>query len=295
MIMPACMRGQPSSRGGGSPVAVEREVEPLAVEQLLVRALFDDPAVLEDDDEIRVPDRREPVGDDEGSSPGEQPAEGELDPSLGADVDARRRLVEDQNPRIREKRPCKGDELSLAERQAPSSFGHLGLVAVLESLDELVRTDSLRGRDDVALTRAGPPEGDVLPHGPGKEKSLLRDDPELPAQALLRHLPEVVAVDRDSSLAGVVKSGEELGDRRLAGAGVPDERHGRPRGDVEVDSVEDLSRLAVAEADVVEVDVPLDRRQVDRAWGVANLRLLVEHLHDLVEGGDGGEERVVEL
>ena len=52
-------------RDVGGPVAVERRVEPARREQLVVRALLDDLAVLEDDDQVGVADRREPVGDDE--------------------------------------------------------------------------------------------------------------------------------------------------------------------------------------------------------------------------------------
>src|SRR5438874_10242377 len=54
------------SGGVRRPVAVERRVQPLALHQLVVGALFHDPAVLEDDDQVGVADRRESVGDDEG-------------------------------------------------------------------------------------------------------------------------------------------------------------------------------------------------------------------------------------
>src|SRR5947208_3263168 len=44
---------------------VEVVVRAAGGEQLLVVALFDDPAVLHDQDRVRVADRREPVGDHE--------------------------------------------------------------------------------------------------------------------------------------------------------------------------------------------------------------------------------------
>ena len=48
---------------------------------------------------------------------------------------------------------------------------------------------------------------------------------------------------------------------------------------------------AVGEADVVEVDVAADRGRARRASvRVLDLGLLDEHVHDLVERGDGGEE-----
>ena len=69
-----------------------------------------------------------------------------------------------------------------------------------------------------------------------------------------------------------------------------------PAGDVEVEPVQHLRELRpVAEADVVEADVPFDPRQLDRVRRVDDLRLLVEHAEDLVQRRDRGEERVVEL
>ena len=99
------------------PVAVERRVEPALREQLVVRALLDDPAVLEDDDQVGVADRREAVRDDERGPAVQQAAERLLDLALGADVDRARRLVEDQDPRVGEQRARERDELPLAERE----------------------------------------------------------------------------------------------------------------------------------------------------------------------------------
>ena len=67
-----------------------------------------------------------------------------------------------------------------------------------------------------------------------------------------------IAVDRDPAVARVVEAGEELRDRRLPGAGVADERDGRPGRHVEVDAVQHLDALAVAEAHVLERDAAFD-------------------------------------
>jgi hypothetical protein len=59
---------------------------------------------------------------------------------------------------------------------------HLGLVAVLQAQDEVVRVDRLGGADDVLAGGVGPAEGDVLGDGAREQEPLLRDDPELAAQ-----------------------------------------------------------------------------------------------------------------
>ena len=78
-------------------------------------SLLDDLTVLEDDDEIRAADGRETVRDDESGPAREQDPECLLDLPLGADVDRRRRLVENQDARVGEQSTRDRDELTLAE------------------------------------------------------------------------------------------------------------------------------------------------------------------------------------
>ena len=84
--------------GGGlfAPVLVQAPVGPSEGEKLFVGALFDDPAVFEDDDLARPLDRRQPVGDDDRGAAREQPPQAGLDPRLGVDVDVGGRLVQDR-------------------------------------------------------------------------------------------------------------------------------------------------------------------------------------------------------
>ena len=71
--------------------------------------------MLEHDDEVGASDRREAVRDDECRPTREEAAQPELDAALGADVDARRRLVQDEDARVGQKRAREGDELPLAQ------------------------------------------------------------------------------------------------------------------------------------------------------------------------------------
>ena len=92
-----------------------------------MRALLDDPAVLEHDDQVGVADRREPVRDDERGAAGEETTERPLDLALGADVDRRGGLVEDQDARVGEEGTGEGDELALTEREAGAALAELRL------------------------------------------------------------------------------------------------------------------------------------------------------------------------
>src|SRR4029077_3766188 len=131
------------------PISVERGVEPSFCQELVVASLLDDATVLEDDDEIRVPDGRQAVRDDEGGPAREQDPERLLDLPLGPDVDRRRRLVENQDVRVGQQGTRDRDELTLAEGKSGAALLQLCLVAVLEPKDEIVRADRLCGLYDL--------------------------------------------------------------------------------------------------------------------------------------------------
>ena len=96
---------------------------------------------------------------------------------------------------------------------------------------------------------------------------------------------QVVAVDADRAGGRVVEAGDELRQRRLAGAGRADERDGLARRDRERHVVERGRRVAVGEGHAVEDDLAAQPREVGRAGRVDQLGLLVEQLEDLVQRG----------
>src|SRR5215210_7410917 len=106
-----------------------------------MRPLLDYPAVLEHDDQVGIADRGEPMRDDEGRPRAEEGPQRALDLPLRADVDRRRRFVEDEDARVGQEGAGEGDELTLAEREARPALAEVGVVAVFERLDERVRAD----------------------------------------------------------------------------------------------------------------------------------------------------------
>ena len=183
-----------------------------------------------------------------------------------------------------------------SESREPA-LAELGLVAVLEPHDEVVRADRLRGGDDLLVGRVGPAERDVLAHACRRRGSppagrRRAGGAATPGVTSRRSSPSIVI----RPCGRVVEAGEQLGDRRLARAGVADERDRRARGDVEVDPVQHLVAAAVREAHALEADVAARSRARSPAPGRStHLGLLVEDVGDLVERGGRREERAVEL
>ena len=172
-----------------------------------------------------------------------------LDHPLGAHVDVRRRLVEDQDPRLGEQRPREGDDLALAGRQRarrarrPRSRSRRAAGR---------RTRRRRPRRpaavDLLVARVGAPEGDVLADRAREQEALLRHDPELAAQRLrARRSRRSWPSTSTPAALRVVEARDELRERRLAGAGLADQRHRLPGGHVQVDALAAPSPASAAE------------------------------------------------
>ena len=175
-------------------------------------------------------DRREPVRDDDRRAVGEQRLQPHLHERLPRDVQRAGRLVQDQQRRVGQERARERHQLALPGRQPDAALVGLGVVPVGHPRDEVVHADRARGRLDLLGRRSGLAERDVGTERAGEQVRLLRDHHDGPPQVDRVDLAHVEPVQADGALADVVEPGEQLGDRRLAGTRLSDERRstGRP-------------------------------------------------------------------
>mmetsp|Transcript_3426 Transcript_3426/g.10995 ORF Transcript_3426/g.10995 Transcript_3426/m.10995 type:complete len:221 (-) Transcript_3426:41-703(-) len=167
-------------------------------EQVVVRPLLHDDALLDDGDLVAVLDRRQPVRHRDRREVAllHDVVERRLHDALARVVERRRRLVEQQDRRLLDDGARNGDALLLAARQLAAAQAHLSVVAVAEALDdEFVRVRRARCGLHLLAGRLVLAERDVLRNGAHEEHRLLPDQPDLPAQRLDVHRPEVDAVD----------------------------------------------------------------------------------------------------
>ena len=101
-------------------------------------ALINDPTRFEDDDNIRSPDRFDPMRDHHGRSPQEQAIEGHQYRLLGLSIETSRWLVEDHNRRILDQRARDRQSLPLTAGQGHAPLMDDGPVTVREGNDEVV-------------------------------------------------------------------------------------------------------------------------------------------------------------
>ena len=149
-----------------------------------------------------------------------------------------------------------------------------------------------RRRLHLGVGRAEPAVADVVADRRREQQRLLRHDADLAAQRGQRDVADVDAVDGDPPGGDVVEPGEQVEHRRLAGAGLADERDLLAAAHHDVDAVErDRARPRGSS------DAPSSRSSrwngasVDGAGPLGDVGLGVEHLERPADADDRVLER----
>jgi hypothetical protein len=212
----------PRSRGDNLPrlVRVHLAVVAAAPKKLLMRPALRDAAVLDHQDQVRVPHRGDPVGDDEGGAAAGEFAKLFLDLALRLHVHIGRGVVEDHDGRVLQQQARQREPLLLSAGEAHAALAHDRVIALGKLADEAVRVGQACGLDHPLHAGGGLPVGDVAFNGVGEEEHVLHGDAHLGPEALQVPAARGDPVDQHFPLCGVVEATEEAGDGRLA----------RPRG-----------------------------------------------------------------
>src|SRR5215211_3427166 len=170
-----------SLRGGEQLGAEDLVVEFALAQELLVGTTGRDTAFVEDQDQVGVPYRGDPLGDDEDRAVlfAHEPVQSLLDRSLRLGVHGRGAVVQNKEPRVDKKRPRYGDPLPLPAGEPDAPLADNGLVAFREPPYELTGLGRFGRCDDLLVRRARFAEGHVIADGAGEEARLLQDYPDL--------------------------------------------------------------------------------------------------------------------
>src|SRR4051794_22277315 len=163
-------------RGSGHELRRERAVEVARGDQLVVAPDCHDPAAIHYDDAIGIADGGEAVGDDERRTAFAEPGETREHFTLAQRVEGRRRLVEDQDRGVLEKRARHAEPLPLAARHRRTGSAELGRIATVQLDDELVRVRGDGGALHLLRRGVEPPVPQVIVDGPRHYDGVLHDD-----------------------------------------------------------------------------------------------------------------------
>src|SRR5581483_4498510 len=140
---------------------IELVINPAMRKQFLMRAHLANLALVQHDNLVHALNGRKPVRDDDRGATRHHALDGLLDQLLGFGVNARSRLVEDQDVRIKSERAGERDQLLLADRKSRAAFAHFRRVTIRQPFDEAARADFARGPFDPLLGDGLVAEADV--------------------------------------------------------------------------------------------------------------------------------------
>src|SRR5579883_55782 len=266
---------------------VEGPVDPLPGQELVVGALLDEAALVEDEDSVGVLDGGQPVRDEDDGPPPEGRPQGAPDQRLRLAVHAARGLVEDDEDLWVEGEGARQrEELLLSSGQRRPPLPQAGHVALRERLDEPVESHQLASAADSLLGDRGVAEADVVVDGPREEEHVLRRDAHAAAQLALGEVPDVESVEEDPPPLGIVEPHQEVEEGSLARAGGADERHVLARLHDEGDPPQGPRPFVlVGEPDVLDLDPPPGGREGHRGRRVLDAHRFVQDPEDALGGG----------
>src|SRR5688572_18773328 len=96
---------------------VQIVIETLLCEQFIMYSAFDNLAIFEEQDHIRIADRGQTVGDNEGCAPFEELVECFLDKTFGSRVHAGGCLIQNKDARVCKRGARNGKQLALSLRE----------------------------------------------------------------------------------------------------------------------------------------------------------------------------------
>src|SRR4029453_10137747 len=94
------------------------------LEEVVVTSLFDEPTLVEHEDDVGPLGRRQPVCDRDGGAASSQALDRPRESRLDCGVDRGRRLVEDEAHGVGDVRAGERDELALADREMLTALSY---------------------------------------------------------------------------------------------------------------------------------------------------------------------------
>ena len=247
-----------------------------------MRAALDDHAVIEHENLVGADDGRKPVRDDERGAVARHAVELILDVPFGMAVERRGRFIEQQDRRRFEDGAGDGDALLFAAGKFQAALADLGLVALRRKADEAVDLRLARRFLDFGVARVPAAVADVVADRIVEQHGVLRHHADRGAQRGLRHVANVLAVDQDAAAGDVVEAEQQPRNRRLAGAGRPDDGDGVPGGDVEAQALEDRPLRFIGKRDILEADGAGAALAAARAPGRSSISGLRDSIENMI-------------
>src|SRR6516165_10444361 len=182
-------------------------VSAVARQKLSLGTLFNDPAVVKDDDAAGEAHGRKTMGNYEGGPSGGSAAESFHHNLFCRSVQVAGRLVKYENGRITQDRPRDRNALLLPAGQRFAPLGNCTVVSVRHLFYELVGVSQSRRGANLLVAGTGATKRNVFTNCAAEEQGVLQNQADLFTQGKQRVVPDVFAVEANRPVGRVIKAG----------------------------------------------------------------------------------------
>ena len=213
-----------------------------------------------------------------------------LDRLLRFRVEGGGRLIEENDGRIAQKGARDGKALALPAGELQAALADDGGESRRQGFDEFRAMGGLGGGIDLRIAGLGPTVAQILQHRAVKQGDVLLHHGDGAAQALLRHLGDVLLVDKHMAAVGIVEPLQQGQHRRFARARAPDQAELLPGPHMETEILQDPLAIRIAEADIDEGDRPAQVDERLGAWHILHFMGRAQHPHRLAQLGEMAQQ-----
>lgn len=198
-----------------------------------------------------------------------------------------RGLVQHQNRRIFEDRPCHGDPLLLTAGKIHAAFSDQRIVTIRQLLDKLVTLGGFGRGIDLFLGCPRLSGGKIVVERIGKQEGILKNKGHTVHQILRFHLPHIHAADADTARTHIPEPWNQLGNGGFAAAGGADDGCDLPLLGAEINIFQHLWGIfPISEGHMVKDKIIMLR--FFSALRFANLRFRHDPVNAVHRLGDAG-------
>src|SRR6266700_2337776 len=253
-------------------------------QEVLMPALFNDTALLDDHDLVRVLDCAQAMGDYNRGAIFHQAFERLLHQVFAFIVERTGRLVKDQQAWIAQQGPCNGNTLTLSTRKLHSALADQRVVPLRQVLDKFARIGCSRHCFDLSLGRRQSPVDNIFANSSTEEDRLLEHDADLVAPAFQLDMPDITSVNGDAPTLDVKKARNHVCDGSFPRAARSHERDDLAAFSLEADPMKHLRLAIVAEVNLLQAHIALNRWQGRHPWLITDGDGLVKQLEETLGG-----------
>src|SRR6516164_9371215 len=253
-------------------------VSAVARQKLRLGTLFNDPAVVKDDDAVGEAHGRKTMRNNEGGPSGRSAAESFHHNLFCHGVEAAGRLVKYKNGRITQDRPGDRNALLLPAGQRFAPLGNSAIISVWHLFYELVGVSQPRRSANLLVAGTGASKRNVFTDSAAEEQRVLQNQADLLTQRKQGVVPDFLAVDANHSVGWIIKARNQAYQGALARSRGPDDSNLLARNNRKVNVIENRPARLVLKPNTPEVYAALKPRSWASRFAVSQLTTNVHHV-----------------